>query len=79
VSWLAWIAGLGPVAGVAFGIALGWGWANARSAKLMGALEAREKHSAETIDHQRETIAILSQPGLSDSDFRDLLREESTG
>ena len=79
MTWVGWVAGLGPLVGVALGFALGWGYAKAQAAQAMGALEAREKHSAETIDHQRETIAILSQPGLSDSDFRDLLREESTG
>ena len=73
MSWLAWIAGLGPVFALAIGWLWGYGQANAASAGRMGRLENEKYQKDEQIRVLRNQVAALSAADMSDADFERLL------
>jgi len=79
VSGLAWLALGAPVAAFGIGWAIGYGYARAKDARDIGALQTQAETLLRQLDRARTQIGLLAAAPPSDDEFDRMLEAHESG
>lgn len=78
MSWLAWVASLGPIVSFGLGWAFGYGRGRVGDAGTIASLQYQLSLRELQVENLLEQVAALSHP-LDDDEFDGMLREAASG